>query len=74
MDYEKEILNAFERGKAFGFAEGMRSVKNEIVYKQIDKIIEGCRNVKEDSSCHDDAKKLASMIIKDCNIAIGIIK
>ena len=27
MNMEQEILNAFERGKAFGFAEGMRSMR-----------------------------------------------
>ena len=27
MNTEQEILNAFERGKAFGFAEGMKSMR-----------------------------------------------
>ena len=27
---EKMVLNAFERGKAFGFAEGMKSMRQEI--------------------------------------------
>ena len=27
MNTEQEILNAFERGKSFGFAEGMRHMK-----------------------------------------------
>ena len=30
MNVEQEILNAFERGKAFGFAEGMKSMRAEI--------------------------------------------
>lgn len=30
MNMEQEILNAFERGKAFGFAEGMKSMQAEI--------------------------------------------
>jgi flagellar biosynthesis/type III secretory pathway protein FliH len=30
MNMEQEVLNAFERGKAFGFAEGMRSRQAEI--------------------------------------------
>lgn len=30
MNVEQEILNAFERGKAFGFAEGMKSMSAEI--------------------------------------------
>jgi hypothetical protein len=30
MNVEQEILNAFERGKAFGFAEGMKSMRVEI--------------------------------------------
>ena len=27
MNTEQEILNAFERGKGFGFAEGMKSMR-----------------------------------------------
>jgi hypothetical protein len=38
------------------------------------KIIEGCHNVKEEPDCHDDAKKLASLIIKDCNLALRKVK
>ena len=34
------------------------------------KILEGCQNVKEDPKCHKDAKQLASLIIKDCNMVI----
>jgi hypothetical protein len=30
MNVEQEILNAFERGKAFGFAEGMKAMGQEI--------------------------------------------
>ena len=38
--------------------------------KVFEKIIEGCQNIKEEPDCHEDAKKLASLIIKDCNIAL----
>ena len=34
------------------------------------KILEGCTNVKDDKDCHEEAKKLAKLIIKDCNMAI----
>jgi len=43
MNTEQEILNAFERGKGFGFAEGMKMMRlkeltdeeiNEIVWQQ----------------------------------------
>jgi hypothetical protein len=30
MNMEQEVLNAFERGKAFGFAEGMKSMRSEM--------------------------------------------
>jgi flagellar biosynthesis/type III secretory pathway protein FliH len=30
MNVEQEILDAFERGKALGFAEGMKSMRVEI--------------------------------------------
>jgi hypothetical protein len=38
--------------------------------KVFKKIIEGCQNIKEEPDCHEDAKKLASLIIKDCNMAL----
>jgi hypothetical protein len=31
----------------------------------IKKIMEGCKNVKEDPDCHKEAKMLASLILKD---------
>ena len=34
------------------------------------KMIEGCRNVKEEPDLHKDAKDLARCIIQDCNQAI----
>ena len=33
----------------------------------IRKIIEGCRWVKDDPTIHEDAKKLANLVINDCN-------
>jgi hypothetical protein len=30
MNTEQTVLDAFERGKAFGFAEGMKSMRQEI--------------------------------------------
>lgn len=36
----------------------------------IEKIIDGCREVKKDSGIHEDAKKLATLVIKDCNDAL----
>jgi len=31
----------------------------------INKIMEGCKNVKEDPDCHKEAKILASLILED---------
>ena len=33
----------------------------------IEKIIDSCREVKKASGIHEDAKKLATLVIKDCN-------
>jgi len=35
----------------------------------LDDMIEGCRNVKGDARLHENAKALASMVIRDCNRA-----
>ena len=43
--------------------------KEEIV-AVFEKIIEGCRNVKEEPDLHKHAKDLATLVIRDCNLAI----
>jgi len=59
----------------------MSGCKNEIkkdkivlTIQTVEKIIEGCRNVKEDNKIHRDAKELATMIIRDCNDLLLFIK
>jgi hypothetical protein len=47
--------------------------KKEIV-AVLEKIIEGCRNVKEDANLHQHAKELATLVIRDCNLAIREIQ
>ena len=39
MNTEQEILNAFERGKSFGFAEGMKYMRlKELTDEEIDAV------------------------------------
>ena len=40
----------------------------------IEKILEGCHNVKNEDDIPDDTKKIASLIIRDCNQALGKFK
>ena len=43
---------------------------NDEVIKAIQKIVEGCRNVKNDNESHEEAKQLATLVINDCNILL----
>ena len=43
----------------------------ERMQKIFEKIIEGCRNVKQTPEIHKDAKNLASAVIRDCNDGLG---
>jgi hypothetical protein len=45
-------------------------MNKEKVIAIFEKIIEGCRNVKEEPDLHKDAKNLATLVIRDCNLAI----
>ena len=45
-----------------------------LTVETLKEIIEGCRNVKEDSGVHKDAKDLATLVIKDCNTLLLFIK
>jgi hypothetical protein len=52
-------------------------IRNEdlevLLRKNLEKIIEGCTNVKEDKKIHKDAKSLATEVIKDCNYLLGLV-
>lgn len=41
----------------------MKANEMEVLIK---KIMEGCKNVKEDPNCHAEAKTLAILIMNDC--------
>ena len=44
MNMEQEVLNAFERGKAFGFAEGMKSMRlKELTDEEIEEVEKSCK-------------------------------
>jgi len=43
----------------------MNGIEEKIKFK-LNKMIEGCRNVKSDSDIHEDAKSLATAVIRDC--------
>jgi hypothetical protein len=45
-----------------------------LTVQTLEKMIEGCRNVKEDNRLHKDAKDLATFVIKDCNNLLLFIK
>lgn len=46
----------------------------EILLKRnLERMLEGCTNVKEDKNLHKDAKDLAIEIIKDCNYLLGLM-
>lgn len=49
-------------------------MNKENVITIFEKIIEGCRNVKEEPDLHKDAKDLARLVIQDCNQAIKELK
>jgi hypothetical protein len=50
------------------------AITNGEMRELIEKIVMGCNYVKESSDLHDDAKKLAIAIIRDCNIAISKVQ
>ena len=37
-----------------------------LTIQTMEKIIEGCMNIREDDHIHKDAKELAGFVIKDC--------
>ena len=45
-----------------------------LVQQTMEKMIDGCRNVKEDRRIHNDAKLLATEIIRDCNTLLMFVK
>jgi hypothetical protein len=42
--------------------------------KIIEKIIDGCSEVKKNPEIHKDAKDLATLVIKDCNDALDVFQ
>jgi hypothetical protein len=45
-----------------------------LVQQTMEKMIEGCRNVKQKRGVHDDAKSLATQVIRDCNTLLMFVK
>ena len=45
-----------------------------LTIQTVEKIIEGCENVREDKGLHKDAKDLAKLVIQDCNGLLLFIK
>jgi len=69
----------WERGCAcydHRFDEGVRvnDLSNDDLIEMFENIIEGCRSVKNTNDIHKDVKTLATLVIRDCNIAIRKIK
>jgi hypothetical protein len=44
-----------------------------LLQRNLEKMLEGCANVKEDESIHKDAKDLATQVIIDCNYLLGLM-
>jgi hypothetical protein len=42
---------------------------NDLI-KTLEKIIQGCKDIREEKSIHKDARELALLIMGDCNRAI----
>jgi hypothetical protein len=45
-----------------------------LVIQTVEKIIEGCSNVREDNDIHKDAKQLARLVLQDCRGLLMFIK
>ena len=45
-----------------------------LVTQTVEKIIEGCSNVREDNDIHKDAKHLARLVMQDCRGLLMFIK
>ena len=45
-----------------------------LVIQTVEKIIEGCSNVREDNDLHKDAKHLARLVMQDCRGLLMFIK
>jgi hypothetical protein len=45
-----------------------------LLQRNLEKMLEGCANVKEDKNIHKDAKDLATQVIIDCNYLLGLLK
>ena len=45
-----------------------------LVIQTVEKIIEGCSNVREDNAIHKDAKHLARLVMQDCRGLLMFIK
>lgn len=41
---------------------------NKEVLEHLLQIIQSCKDVREDKKIHEDAKSLASLVIRDCNL------
>ena len=44
-----------------------------LLQRNLEKMLEGCANVKEDESIHKDAKDLATQVIIDCNYLLSLM-
>lgn len=40
---------------------------NKEIAEHLEKIVQSCRDVRETKGIHEDAKSLASLVIRDCN-------
>jgi hypothetical protein len=41
---------------------------NEKIIEHLDQMIQACKDVKAEDKAHKDAKTLASLVIRDCNL------
>jgi hypothetical protein len=45
-----------------------------LVQQTMERVIQGCQNVKEEEGLHKDAKSLAKLVIKECNTLLKFVK
>lgn len=69
-----EIVKHLEGARYVGASKAAAMLRqlqtdNDALKDQLNKIITGCRDVK-DSDCNDDVKQLATLVIKDCHIGL----
>jgi Leu/Phe-tRNA-protein transferase len=72
-NFSEDVYSATTE-QAQSIEEYLRNKDFEILLQRnLEKMLEGCANVKEDESIHKDAKDLATQVIIDCNYLLSLM-